>query len=285
MTAEPGRPGRETGDRVCAVLGSPIAHSLSPALHRAAYAHLGLDWHYERHEVVADELSGFVAGCGPDWRGLSMTMPLKESALALGEVDDLARLAGASNTLVFGGALGGADRSPRLFNTDVGGLVDALTAGGAAGARRATVLGSGATARSTLVSLARLGVDEVTVVARAPARAAVLVPLAETLGVRLRLQPWEEPVGPNDLLVSTVNAGAADDRAEELAEVSRCVFDVIYHPWPTPLAQAAAARDRVVLNGLDLLVHQAVRQIELMTEASVPAAVLYRAGHAALATA
>ena len=84
MTAEPGRPGRETGERVCAVLGSPIAHSLSPALHRAAYAHLGLDWHYERHEVVADELSGFVAGCGPDWRGLSMTMPLKEAALALG---------------------------------------------------------------------------------------------------------------------------------------------------------------------------------------------------------
>lgn len=280
MTAESATAG---SGRTCAVLGSPIAHSLSPALHLAVYAHLGLDWAYERHQVEADELAGFVAGCGPDWRGLSMTMPLKEAALALGEVDELARLAGASNTLVFGGSLGGTDRAPRLFNTDVGGLVDALTTGGVVGAQRATILGSGATARSTLVSLARLGVAEVTVVARTPAKAAVLVPLAETLGVRLRLRSWGEPVAVTDLLVSTVNAGAADDRAEELAEASRCVFDVIYHPWPTPLAQAAAARDRVVLNGLDLLVHQAVRQIELMTGATVPAAVLYRAGHAALA--
>ena len=100
------------------MLGSPIAHSLSPALHRAAYAHLGLDWEYERHEVVAAELADFVAGCGPDWRGLSMTMPLKEAALELGEVDELARLAGAGNTLIFG-----ADGARRLYNTDVGGLV------------------------------------------------------------------------------------------------------------------------------------------------------------------
>ncbi|HEY5783715.1 MAG TPA: shikimate dehydrogenase [Microlunatus sp.] len=274
MTADPVGVGRR-----CAVLGSPIAHSLSPALHRAAYEHLGLDWDYGRFEVVADELAGFVAGCGPDWRGLSMTMPLKEAALELGEVDELARLAGASNTLVFD-----ADGVRRLYNTDVGGLVNALTAGGVA-AERATIVGSGATARSTLVSLARLGVAEVTVVARTPAKAAVLVPLAENLGIRMRLQAWEELVGPTDLLVSTVNAGAADDRAEELAGVSSAVFDVIYHPWPTPLAQAAVARDRVVLNGLDLLVHQALLQIELMTESSVPAAVLYRAGRTALATA
>ena len=258
------------------MLGSPIAHSLSPALHRAAYAHLGLDWDYGRFEVVADGLTAFVAGCGPDWRGLSLTMPLKEAALELGEVHELARLAGASNTLIFDAGV------RRMYNTDVGGLVNALAAGGVA-AERATVLGSGATARSTLVSLARLGVAEVTVVARSPAKAAVLVPLAERLGVRVRLQAWEEVVGPTDLLVSTVNAGAADDRADELADASAAVFDVIYHPWPTPLAQAAATRDRVVLNGLDLLVHQALLQIELMTESSVPAAVLYQAGHAALA--
>ena len=276
MTADPERARRETSHRICAVLGSPIAHSLSPALHRAAYAHLGLDWDYQRHEVVAAELAGFVAGCGPDWRGLSLTMPLKEAALELGEVDELARLAGASNTLIFDGGV------RRLYNTDVGGLVNALTAGGVA-AERATIVGSGATARSSLVSLARLGVAEVTVVARTPAKAAVLVPLAERLGVRVRLQAWEELVGPTDLLVSTVNAGAADDRADELAGASAAVFDVIYHPWPTPLAQAAVTRDRVVLNGLDLLVHQAVLQIELMTESSVPAAVLYQAGHAALA--
>ena len=269
MTADP--------RRLCAVLGSPIAHSLSPALHRAAYAHLGLAWDYQRHEVVAADLAGFVAGCGPDWRGLSLTMPLKEAALELGDVDELARLAGASNTLIFA-----EDGTRRLYNTDVGGLVNALTAAGVA-AERATIIGSGATARSSLVSLARLGVAEVTVVARTPAKAAVLVPLAERLDVRMRLQSWAELVGPTDLLVSTVNAGAADARADELADASAAVFDVIYHPWPTPLAQAAVTRDRVVLNGLDLLVHQALLQIELMTGASVPAAVLYQAGHAALA--
>jgi shikimate dehydrogenase len=262
------------------VLGSPIAHSLSPALHRAAYGHLGRDWDYGRFELAADELAGFVAGCGPAWRGLSMTMPLKEAALELGEVDELAAMAGASNTLIFGD-----DGVRRLFNTDVGGLVNALTAGGVADAERATILGSGATARSTLVSLARLGVAEVTVVARTPAKAAVLVPLAETLGVGVRLQDWSEPIGGTDLLVSTVNAGAADDRADELAGASAAVFDVIYHPWPTPLASAAVGRDRVVLNGLDLLVHQALLQIELMTGSSVPAAVLYQAGHAALSAA
>ena len=87
----------------------------------------------------------------------------------------------------------------------------------------------------------------------------------------MRLQSWDEPVAPTDLLVSTVNAGAADARAAELAGASAAVFDVIYHPWPTPLAQAAVARDRLVLNGLDLLVHQALLQIELMTESTVPA--------------
>lgn len=273
MTPDPDRVG---GPR-CAVLGSPIAHSLSPALHRAAYAHLGLDWDYERHEVQADELAGFVAGCGPQWRGLSMTMPLKQAALALGEVDDLARLADAANTLVFQPAGG-----RRLFNTDVGGLVNALRGGGLEAVERATVLGAGATARSTMVSLARLGAREVTVVARTPAKAAVLVPVAEALGVRLQIQDWADPVRPTDLLVSTANAGAADDRASELAAVSSAVFDVIYHPWPTPLAEAAVAADRVLLNGLDLLVHQALLQIELMTGSSVPAAVLYETGRAAL---
>ena len=263
----------------CAVLGSPIAHSLSPALHRAAYARLGLaGWDYGRHEVMAAELGGFVAGCGPQWRGLSLTMPLKEAALDLGQVDEVARLAGAANTLIFE-----SDGARRVFNTDVGGLVDALTAAGVSGIERATILGSGATARSTLVSLARSGATEVTVVARNPATAAVLPPLAETLGVRLVLRPWQDLIRPSDLLVSTVAAGAPDPRAEELADASAAVFDVIYHPWPTPLAQAAAARDRVVLNGLDLLVHQALLQIELMTGSSVPAAVLYEAGRTALA--
>lgn len=268
-----------TAEARCAVLGSPIAHSLSPALHRAAYAHLGLDWDYGRYEVVAADLADFVTGCGPEWRGLSLTMPLKEAALALGEVDELAGLAAAGNTLLFE-----PDGTRRIHNTDVGGLVNALTAAGVGRADRAVILGAGATARSTLVSVAQFGAREVTVVARTPARAASLVPLAELLGVELTVQQWDAPARASDLLVSTAPAGAADARADEWAAASSAVFDVIYHPWPTPLAQAAVARERVVLNGLDLLVHQAVLQIELMTGSPVPATLLYEAGHAALAT-
>ncbi|MDN5762801.1 MAG: shikimate dehydrogenase [Microlunatus sp.] len=260
------------------MLGSPIAHSLSPALHRAAYTHLGLsDWDYGRHEVVADELASFVADCDVRWRGLSLTMPLKEAALELGEVDDIARLAGAGNTLIFAD-----DGSRQIHNTDVGGLVDALGAAGVTAPERAVILGAGATARSTLVSLARLGAREIVVVARNPVKAGPLVPLADVLGVRLVLRSWDEPAPSTDLLVSTVTAGAADPRADELAAASAAVFDVVYHPWPTPLAHAAALAERVLLNGLDLLVHQAVRQVELMTGRSVPAAVLYEAGHTAL---
>src|SRR6476619_2857343 len=96
----------------CAVLGSPIAHSLSPVLHRAAYAELGLDWTYDRFEVRAEELPAFVAGLDGSWRGLSLTMPLKVAVLELGEVDPLAALAGAGNTLIL------EPHGRRVYNTD-----------------------------------------------------------------------------------------------------------------------------------------------------------------------
>ena len=206
-----------------------------------------------------------------------MTMPLKVAALELGEVDELARLAMAANTLVFG-----ADGVRRVYNTDVGGLVNALTSAGLDGVAGAVILGAGATARSTVVSLARLGVRQITVVARTPAKAVPLISLAESLGVRLIAQPWAESVVGSDLLISTATAGAVDDRAEEWVSVSGAVFDVVYDPWPTALAQAAADRGRTVLNGLDLLVHQAALQVELMTGSTVPVEILYDAGHAAL---
>lgn len=275
MTADVVSPG---GGRRCAVAGSPIAHSLSPALHHAAYGFLGLDWEYGRYELVADQLAGFVADCDASWRGLSMTMPLKVAALELGEVDEVARLAMAGNTLVFG-----ADGVRRVYNTDVAGLVNALAAAGLGDVSDAVILGAGATARSTVVSLARLGVRQITVVARTPAKAAPLVSLAESLGMGLTVRPWAEPAVGSDLLISTAAAGAVDGRAAEWVSVSGAVFDVVYDPWPTALAQAAADRGRTVLSGLDLLVHQAVLQVALMTGASVPAEVLYDAGRRALA--
>ena len=275
VTAEAysGRSGRR-----CAVLGSPIAHSLSPALHRAAYAELGLDWRYDRFEVTEDGLAGFVGELDASWRGLSLTMPLKVVALGLGDVEPLARQAGAANTLVLE-----LDGSRRLHNTDVGGLVWALRRAGVGSLGRATILGAGATARSTLLSLAQLGARSVVVVARTPAKAAALVALGRELEVDVQLQEWSAPLPASDAVLSTAVAGAADGLAERAAASAPVVFDAIYHPWPTVLAEAATAAGCTVVNGLDLLVGQALLQLELMTGASVDAEVLYAAGRSALA--
>ncbi|MFP5282123.1 MAG: shikimate dehydrogenase [Actinomycetes bacterium] len=262
----------------CAVLGSPIAHSLSPALHSAAYAALGLvDWRYEAYDVDESGLAGFVAGCDARWRGLSLTMPLKVAALALGEVDPLAAQAGAANTLI-----SGPGGTRRLLNTDVGGAGWALVRAGVQRVSEVTLLGAGATARSVLVAVAQRGARSVTVLTRTPARAASLAALAGQLGVEMRVVDWAAPPPPADLLASTVTAGAADARAADLAERAAAVFDVVYDPWPTPLARAARFAGRTVVSGLDLLVGQALDQVRLMTGSEVAAEVLYDAGRAEL---
>ena len=263
-----------------AVLGSPVAHSLSPVLHAAAYAELGLTgWWYGRAEVGAGGLAAFVDGLDATWRGLSLTMPLKVEALELAgaDVSDLARLAGAGNTLLLG------DGARRVENTDVPGLVRALdrVLDDAVGA--ATVLGSGATARSALVALAELGAPQVQLLARDPAKAHALRPLADALGVTLVVLPWGSAPPDVDVLVSTVTAGALDDWADAVAGSAEVVFDVVYDPWPTTLAAAAARARARVVDGLDLLVGQAVEQVELMTGRRPSPDVLRAAGDAALA--
>lgn len=264
--------------RRCAVLGSPIQHSLSPALHEAAYAELGLtDWRYERYEVTEEELPGFVAGCDSSWRGLSLTMPLKLVAMQLGEPDEVASLVGAANTLVFDA------NTRRVHNTDVGGLVAAVQRALATEPDRVTILGSGATARSALVSAARLGASRVTVVARDPGKGERLRSLAEACGVGFSVASWDDGLEATDLVVSAVTAGAADARSVEISDCAPVIFDAIYDPWPTPLAEAAERAGRAVLNGLDLLTEQAVLQIELMTGHRVDSALLLRVARSALA--
>lgn len=279
MTAEPDPSGGPVAHR-CAVLGSPIAHSLSPALHAAAYAELGLTgWSYGRAEVRADGLATFVDGLDATWRGLSLTMPLKVAVLELArvEVSATAALAGAGNTLLLG------DGRRRVENTDVAGLVRAVRSVTSAPVTTITVVGSGATARSAVVAAPALGATTVQVLARDPAKAAALAPLAATVGVELAVPRWGDAPPAAGLLVSTVTAGAVDDQAEALAGSAAVVFDVVYDPWPTALAAAAARADVRVLDGLDLLVGQAVEQVELMTGRRPTAAVLRAAGDAALA--
>lgn len=254
------------------MLGSPIAHSRSPDLHRAAYAELGLDWSYERFEVTADGLADFVAGLDGSWRGLSLTRPLKEAVLDLGQVDATARQAGAGNTLIFD------EDARRVYNTDVGGLAWAVRRAAPGGSvARVTILGSGATARSALLSVVELGTREVTVLARTPAKARPLESLAAHHRLRLEVRPWSAPVPAADLLISTVTAGAADELAEAAGRSAPVVLDAIYAPWPTALAKAAEDVGATVVGGLDLLVGQALLQIELMTGRTVSAGVLYAA--------
>ncbi|WP_329261823.1 shikimate dehydrogenase [Actinoallomurus sp. NBC_01490] len=259
-----------------AVLGAPIAHSLSPALHRAAYAALGLGWTYEAIECREGDLPEVL---GRPWAGLSLTMPLKRAVLPLlDEVSDLARAVGGANTVVFE-----AGRR-RGFNTDVYGIVTALAEAGVPAPGSAVVLGAGATACSALAALRELGVHKAMLVARDPGRAAEAVAAASRLGVGVTVRTFAEPLPDTDLVISTLPAGAADPYAETIARATGALFDVVYAPWPTQAAQAVREAGGVIADGFTMLLHQAVRQVELMTAATdVPVEAMRAAGLAEIA--
>nr|WP_101397754.1 shikimate dehydrogenase [Phycicoccus duodecadis] len=267
-----------------AVLGHPVEHSLSPALHRAGYEALGLlDWEYGRADVEVPGLAAHLAGLDDSWRGLSLTMPLKEAALAQAvEVSPVARRAGAANTLVRR-ADGGWDAT----NTDVAGVVGALAPRLARPPTRALVLGAGATARSCVLALAELGVTTLTVRARDTARAADLLAWALDAGVGIRsgsvagLEPWVTTA--DDVVVSTVPPAAADQVARTVpAAHDGVLLDVVYAGWPTPVARAAAAAGMRVVSGLEMLLHQGAEQFRLFTGHEAPLAAMRAAGLRAL---
>ncbi|HET6625741.1 MAG TPA: shikimate dehydrogenase [Nocardioidaceae bacterium] len=267
--------------RRCAVLGRPIAHSLSPVLHRAGYDAVGLDWSYDAYDVGEHDLAGFVARLGAAWRGLSLTMPLKRTVMPLlDEVTERARQAGAVNTLVIDdGRLVG-------HNTDIPGAVAAIREQVRGPLHTALVLGGGATATSTLLALADLGCEHVTLVVRDPVRARDALaaagrhPAAPTVDVR----PFGTATGAADIVVSTIPAAAQNADVLAMAGRAPVVFDVVYDPWPTPLAGFALEQGRTLVSGLDLLVHQAGGQFTLMTGLrEAPLEVMRVAGARALA--
>jgi shikimate dehydrogenase len=273
-----------------AVLGSPIAHSLSPVLHRAAYRALGLaGWTYQAIECDEAGLPGLLAGCGPDWAGLSLTMPLKRAVLPLlDHTEPLAAETGAANTVVFrGGRRHG-------HNTDVPGMIAALaeahgpaSPGPAISAASAVLLlGGGATACSALAAAHELGARSATVAVRNNARTTDLQAAAARLAIDVRLISFgDHSDGSPDLLISTVPAAAADLYARRIARralLPRSLLDVIYHPWPTPLATAARHGGAAVAGGFDLLLHQAALQVHLMTGSHPPLEAMRTAGLTAL---
>lgn len=260
----------------CAVIGHPVSHSLSPALHRAGYADAGLDWTYDAIDVAPDQLRDFVQGLGGDWRGLSVTMPHKEAMASFGAPDDVVRLTGVANTLVLG------DDGARVYNTDVAGFVLACGRAGIDALHSIAILGNGATARSLLVGAARLGATDVTVCVRTLARAVGMLDLGERLGVRTTVQHLGDPLTDVDMVASTLPADATTALAEAVVARAQSVFDAIYDPWPTPLAEAAQRQGVPWVSGLDLLVGQAVEQFHLLTGVWVGADVFASAGQTAL---
>ncbi|MEU7845035.1 shikimate dehydrogenase [Micromonospora sp. NPDC049114] len=257
--------------RRAAVLGKPIAHSLSPVIHTAGYAAAGLTgWSYTRIECAAAELPALVADLGPEWAGLSVTMPGKEAALAVADAaSPVAVAVGAANTLVRR-----PDGSWYADNTDVGGMVEVLTEAGVLPGAALTVVGAGGTARAALATAARLACSSVTVVARRPEAVDELRPVADALDVALTAGAWADAprhLAVADVVVSTVPKGVADPLADAVTWRPGAVcFDALYDPWPTPLAASARAAGLRVVSGLDLLLAQAVGQFEQFTGVAAP---------------
>ena len=267
--------------RRCAVVGSPIAHSLSPALHRAAYAELGLDWTYDAVLVDSAGLEAYIGSLDESWRGLSLTMPLKRTVVPLLDTsDDWVRLSGVANTLVIDPG------SRHGFNTDIPGAIAAMKERLRSPPESAVVLGGGATATSVLLALAELGCRAVTVLVREPARAEETVAVVSShpnapelsVGAIANMSRVEA-----DLLVTTIPAEAQTDGLLAACADVPAVFEVVYDPWPTPLAQAVQDDGRHLVAGLDLLAHQAVGQVQRMTGQLVPVDLLREAGVTELA--
>ncbi|WP_026178174.1 shikimate dehydrogenase [Streptomyces hokutonensis] len=276
-------PPRATDARRAAVLGSPIAHSLSPVLHRAAYGELGLDgWSYDRFDVDEAGLPGFFEDLGPEWAGLSLTMPLKRAVIPLlDEISETAASVDAVNTVVFtedGRSVGD--------NTDIPGMVAALREHGIEQVDSAAILGAGATASSALAALARICTGEVVAYVRSEARAAEMRQWGERLDVELRTADWADAAEGlrAPLVFATTPAGTTDALSSLVPERPATLFDVLYDPWPTDLAARWSGYGGAVVSGLDLLVHQAVLQVEQMTgHRPAPVDAMRRAGEKALA--
>jgi shikimate dehydrogenase len=268
----------------CAVLGDPIDHSLSPVLHRAAYAELKMsDWSYTSTRVTAGGLASYVADLGGDWppsrwRGLSVTMPLKREAYELARsISPRARLVGAVNTLV---------RSSHGWvgdNTDLPGAVAAIRerAGADFSCASGAILGAGATAASTGLALAELGASRITLLARNPGAAGETIEMISRHRSKpvVSVLPIDSAFDGVDVVVSTVPAKAQTPELIDRWAATPVVFDVVYDPWPSPLLSVTPG---VTVTGLDLLVHQAVLQFELFTGRTAPLEAMRAAGEKAL---
>lgn len=267
-----------------AVIGSPIAHSLSPVIHRAAWQQLGIDgWEYRRAEVTEESLPTFIGQLDESFRGLSVTMPCKQAVMPLLDaIDPLASAVGAVNTVVpSAGMLAG-------FNTDVTGIASAIrracSRSGVPVPSSALVLGARATASSALAALGELGITTTTVAARRFGGPGSVISAASRLGVSVEQVMWSDvsavasAAARADVLISTLPAGIADAIASRLApREGQILLDVIYSPRDTALRTTFEKAGGVVAEGTDMLVYQGAAQVQLMTGRSPNPAVMRHA--------
>ena len=253
-----------------AVLGRPVAHSLSPVLHRAAYEALGLtDWSYDALDIGAEDLPVLLAGLGEEWRGFSVTMPCKQAAVDVADVvEPLPRLLHAANTLIH------TEAGWRAENTDVGGVGMALQLAGVEEVGAATIVGAGGTASAAAVALASLGAEHVDVVVRNPTRVGDVTRVLGVLAVPFTVTLLADATLDSPLVVSTVPITAQSDLVHLPWRGGHTVLDVLYAPWPTPLAQRVTAVGGTVAGGLEVLFWQATAQVELMTGLPAPIAAM-----------
>lgn len=250
-----------------AVLGSPISHSKSPQLHRAAFAQLGKNWTYDAIDIDGGQLPRFIGSLDNSWGGLSLTMPLKKAALPLlANVDEIGKLTGAVNTVYFAPTDAGKSVELLGFNTDVAGIVRALRAAGVESVRRVYIFGGGATAASAIVAAAQMGATNVIVSARSIARASALTPIAQSAGLTIEYTALDEtPINDSaDVVISTLPGRAGTDiSVESFTCKSTLLLDVAYDPWPSALATQWRASGGRVLSGLAMLAHQALLQVRV----------------------
>ena len=254
------------------VIGSPIDHSLSPVIHRAAWEALGIvGWEYRRIEQDETSLPAFIAGLDDSFRGLSVTMPCKQAIIPLLDaIDPLATGVGAVNTVVpASGVLAG-------FNTDVTGIASAIRRACSLAERplptSAVVLGARATASSALAALGELGITASTVAARRFGGPGSVVTAASRLGVSIEQVLWSDAdavlraLRAADVVISTLPAGVADPLAQQMeVREGQVLLDVVYSPRETALRGSFAKNGGVVAEGTDMLIFQAAAQVQLMT--------------------
>lgn len=231
-------------------------------MHLAAYRHLGLDWQYQAVEMTGEGLAEFLDSRGPEWRGLSMTMPVKHDVMPLlDERHEIVKLTGVCNTLLFDNGI------RRGFNTDVHGIVMAFNEAGVSSLSHVQVIGGGATASSAIVAAAQLGAQRVTMSVRSPQKSLQLLDLGPLLGIQISLEQLGDPIeGTPDAVISTIPNGA-DAGLEFDAALRRTsvLFDVAYEPWPTSIAQTWIDAGGAVISGFEMLLHQALMQVRVFT--------------------